>query len=155
MTWTYADLKTAITALSPMPSGFQAIANAINGQTTTLTNQPVKWADAKRLARTASTGDWSRIVARSRQVPAVPPATATDSAILAAINAVESADADVIDPTNSAEWTAFQNGLSALQAAGDLASATVSAIQALTSVTGPKWVPAVTPGDVQTAEAQP
>ena len=100
----------------------------------TLTNQPVSWSSIKRVARTASTGDWARVLARSEQTPNLPPATSTDAAILAAKNAVSSLDTDLIDPTNTAEWSALQNGLSALQAEGDMAASTVAAINALPTV---------------------
>jgi hypothetical protein len=155
MAWTYAALKAALAALSPVPPDIPSQVAAINAQTITLTNQPFAWSVAKALARTATTGDWSRIVARARQTPTLPPATATDAAILMAINAVEAEDADVMDPTNAERWATLQAGLAALQAIGDISAATVAAINALTTVTQPAWVPAVTAGDVQTAEAQP
>jgi hypothetical protein len=153
--WTYATLKTALAALNPLPPDIPSQVAAINAQTITLTNQPFAWMAARLAARTAGTGDWSRVIARSRQTPALPPATANDAACLAAINAVQLSDNDIIDPTNAAEWATFQAGLTALAATGDLAAATIVAINALTTTTLPAWVPAVTAGDVQTAEAQP
>jgi len=151
MAWTYAQLAAAYNALSPVPASLSDACAALNAQTTTLTNQPITWLATKKIARIASTGDWSRIVARSRQVPALPPVTATDVAILAAINAEQSEDADILDPTNTAQWDAFQAGISALEASGDLTSATAAAIVALATVVMPTWQPAVTPGDLQTA----
>ncbi|WP_428485934.1 hypothetical protein [Rhodopila sp.] len=160
--WTYAALKTAVAALSPVPATLDLVVAAINAQSTTLTSQTFPWSAAKLIARQASTGDWSRIVARARGTPALPPASTADQAILAAINAVESLDSDIIDPTNAPTWAAFQAGLAALGpsgpggiGSGDISAATIAAITALTTVTGPAWVPAVTAGQVQTAEAQP
>lgn len=153
--WTLAQIKAADAALSPAQPDPAAAAAALNAQTVSQTNRPILWADAKKVARTSSTGDWSRIVARSKQTPTLPPATANDAAILAAINAVESEDGDLIDPANSAQWTTFINGISSLEAAGDLSSATAAAIQGLTSVTTPTWQPPLTAGDVQTARVQP
>jgi hypothetical protein len=155
MAWTFNQLKAAIAALSPVPDGVSAIAAAINAQTVTATGAPFQWLAAKVLARTAPTGDWARIVARSRQTPTLPPVTPTDAAILAAINATESGDTDLIDPGSTATWAAFQGGISALEASGDLASATASAILALADPTLPAWQPPVTEGDIQTAMAQP
>jgi hypothetical protein len=154
MSWTYAQLQAADAALVPTQSDPAQAAIVLNAQTIILNNQPVAWPAAKRIARTSSTGDWARIVARARQIPTLPPMTATDAAILAAINAIESEDTDIIDPANTAEWTAFQTGLNALQATGDISVATISAISALTTSIVPAWIPAVTAGDVQTARGQ-
>lgn len=150
--WTHAQLKAAYIALGS-PADLGAAATTLNAQTVTLSNQPFAWSSGKAIARRAATGDWSRIVARSRQVPALPPATALDAAILAAINAVEAEDGDVIDPTNAAEWGAFQGGISALATEGDISSATIAAITALTSPTVPVWEPPVTGADIQNAKA--
>lgn len=154
MAWTYTQLKAAIATLSPTPVGPAAIAAVLNAQTVTLAAQPITWGPVKLLARTSATGDWSRIVARSRMTPALPPASTLDAAILAAINATEGMDNDVIDPGNAAAWATFQGGMAALEATGDIAAATVAAILALTGPTVPMWQPLICSGDVQTAEAQ-
>lgn len=153
MMWTYAQVKAADVKLAI--SDLTAATAALNAQIMTATNQTFTWLQAKTVAQTSITGDWSRIVARSRQTPTIPPVTGTDVAILAAINATEMSDTQVIDPTIAAGWSAVQSGLSALQTIGDLSSASVSAINALTTVTSPVWSPALTAGDVQTARAQP
>lgn len=149
MPWTYAELKVADAALGVADAA--AAAAALNAQTDTLTNQVVRWVDAKRVARLAATGDWSRIVARARQTPALPPTTAIDAAILAAINAVESMEADLIDPSDTAGWSAWVGGISTLKAAGDLSQASVDAIMALTTHARPVWDPPVSDQDVLAA----
>lgn len=140
MVWTYKELtdypalKAADADLSPpVPDPAQAVA-AIRLLTTTKTGQPFKWKVARRIAREAPTGDWSRIVVRARQMPADPPATIKDFAILAAINAVESVDDDIIDPNDPASWQAWENGLGALQAVGDLNADTVTKLNGLPTV---------------------
>lgn len=115
---------------------------------TVLINQPFSWREAKRIARESPTGDWSRIVARSRLQPGLPPTTTDDLAILAAINAVQSADTDIIDPASPA----WQGGLAALQGVGDLSTATALALHAIGTVTPLPWKD-VDAGDVQTARA--
>ena len=126
----------------------------VEALTITLTNQPIPWPTVETIARTSATGDWSRIVARSRQVPTLPPATATDAAILAAINATESQNTDVLDPTNAPVWAAWQAGFAALEATGDLAATTVAAITALTTQTVLTY-PGVTQNDIWVARGQP
>ena len=86
--------------------------------------------------------------------PILPPVTANDAAIIAAINAVESSDSDIVDPAIAATWAAFQSGITSLCNIGDLSAATVSTISALTTKTVPMWDPPVTAGDIQTAMAQ-
>lgn len=153
MTWTNDELKVAIGGLSPMPPDDNAIANVLNVQTVARTGQPFPWGKVKGVARRSATGDWARIVARARQMPVLPPATALDVAILAAINATEGVDSDIIDPAHAEAWGAFQGGVAALRASGDLSVATASAIAALASQTGLLWEPPVTAADVQTAKS--
>lgn len=149
MTWTYSDLKAADAALGIDDPAAAAV--ALNAQTTTLTDQVILWRNAKRTARESTTGDWSRIVARARLQPSLPPTSGTDVAILAAINAVESADNDMIDPNDPGSWGAWQNGLAALHGVGDLSDTTVAALNELTTQTAPRWQPPLNAGDIQTA----
>lgn len=116
---------------------------ALRQQTVTLTDQPFKWKDAKRVARESATGDWSRIVLRAR-------ATTASAAVFAAINAVESADDDVIDPKDPASWETFQAGLAALEGSGDLSAGTIAALNALSTVVRLQW-PDLDFGHLQTA----
>lgn len=108
-----------------------------------LTGQPFSWAAAKGIARGATTLDWPRIVARSAQRASAvlpPPGTPLDpntAAILMAVNATESQDGDMVDPSHPEGWAAFQAGLAALQAIGDLSAKTVAAITALGTVQEP------------------
>lgn len=155
MTWSYSEVKAADAAQQPPIADLTQAAETLNAQTITVSNRPFKWRDAKRIARAAPTGDWSRIVARARMTPALPPATPGDAAILAAINAVESNDEDIIDPTDSAAWQALQAGIAALHGIGDLSTATIAALGELTTVIVPKWDPRLDAGHIQTARAQP
>lgn len=146
MTWSYADLKVADSALG-IDDPAQAAA-ALNARTVTKTGQKFFWKDAKRLARESATGDWGRIVARSRLQPNLPPASLADAAILAAINAVESADDDVIDPSDPGSWQAWQSGLAALSAIGDLSANTITALNGLPTVVQLEWDPPPSDQDI-------
>ena len=152
MAWTYQALAAAYNAITPAPADHAAAAVAINAPTVTTTGQPFLWSQATFIARTSVTGDWGRIVARSRQTPALPPVTAIDFAILAAINAVEGVGTDVIHPVDPA-WAAMQAGFAALLATGDISAATVAAIEALTISVSPAWEPPVTADDIASALA--
>lgn len=146
MAWTYAALNAAVAALSPMPSDLSGQANAINAQTKTVVN-PLSWKAIKTVVQISLS--WSKVVLRSRLSDG-------SAANLAAINAVETDDALIIDPANSGAVSTVQAGLGALLAAGDITLADVSAINALfAAVAVPLWVPAVTTGDIQTALNQP
>ena len=151
--WTYAQLKAAYIA-----AGSPAVAAAVatlNAQTVAMTNVIVLWADMKSILRMAPTYDWDKIVMRSRMPSVVPPVSAQDFAVMAAINALESESTDRFDPTNAQVWAAVQSGINALAAVGDVAPATVTILASLTSKTSPVWEPPVTAGDIQTAGAQP
>jgi hypothetical protein len=88
-----------------------------------------KWGDARGIAQ--SHGCWPLIVLRARATPTIPPATVTDGAVLAAINAVSTEREQVIDATDAAVWQAFTTGIAAFRAVGDLTEAAVTAILAL------------------------
>ena len=94
---------------------------------------PVSWQQVRVVAQESPNMSWARITVRAEQTPALPPVTPLDAAILVARNAVSMADSQSVDPAKSAQWTAFQNGLTALQAQGDLTAADVAAIVALAS----------------------
>lgn len=155
MAWTYASLKLAINALNPVPPDLASIAAAINAQTTTTTGVSFTWQSARTIAQTSVNASWSRIIVRARETPARPPVTLQDMAILTAINAVSMDGSLLVEPSNAAAWAAFQSGLGALQAVGDLIASDVAAISLLTQATIPKWQPAVNTGDIQTAQVQP
>lgn len=150
---TYAQIMTAISALPlPTPTDPVTIAGLLNAQTMTLNNQPFMLSQARMMARLSMTGDWARIVTRSRMTANLPPTTVADMAILAAINVCAGGDTDVIDPSNSAAWAVWQAGMAALEASGDLSAATVAEISALTTVTVPVWIPELQPNDIKTAQ---
>lgn len=151
MSWTPAQLKAADASLGIADPAEAAAALA--QQTATLHNQPFMWADAKRVARESPTGDWARIVMRSRQVASLPPQTPFDAAILAAINAVESADTDVVDPNDPGSWQAWSSGIAALSGVGDLSAGTVAALAALQTRTAPTFTPPPTDQDVTHARS--
>ena len=154
MPWTYAALRGALAALGTLPDVAATVA-ALNAQTVTVDGQAFTLHPAKIVALTSANFSWAKIAQRAQQTAAIPPVTATDGAILAARTITSMSDTQTIDPSVPGSWAAWLGGLAALQAVGDLSAADVAAINALPTVTGPAWVPAVTAGDVQTAEAQP
>lgn len=97
----------------------------------------VRWREVRALA--LAHGRWARLVVRARQTPAIPPATEADAAILAAINATSMADDQELDPGPSAEASAFQAGLAALVAVGDVTPDLAAAIGALFIAEAPEF----------------
>ena len=151
--WTYLQLKAAYVAIGSPP--LAAAVATLNAQTVAVTNAIILWPDMKAVLRMAPTDDWEKIVIRSRMPSVVPPVSAQDFAVMAAINALESESTDRFDPTNAPVWAAVQAGIQALANVGDVAPATVAILASLTSKTSPVWEPPVTAGDIQTAGAQP
>lgn len=92
-------------------------------------HRPFAWGEARGIAQ--AHGCWPMIVLRARGTPSMPPQTAEDGAILAAINAVSTEREQKIDASNPAEWGAFSQGVAAFLAVGDLTSAAANAILAL------------------------
>lgn len=88
-----------------------------------------KWGDARGIAQ--AHGCWPMIVLRARGTPAMPPQTAQDGAILAAINAVSAEREQIINAADPGEWGAFSAGVQAFAAVGDLTEAAAAAILAL------------------------
>lgn len=123
-------------------------ATAANAASTTLEDQAFKWGDAKDTAR--RNGDWPKVVVRSRQVPTIPAGSQEDNAILAAVDVVESRDADLIDPA-SAVW---QADVAALTAVGDISGPTATALSTLTTVEVPVLDRVATADDVLFARGQ-
>lgn len=158
--WTPQQLKAAVLALSPAPADDQAAADAINAQTVQASPADFPAAFAFNVLDASATADWFKVVQRSKQAlsgSATP--TAADMAVLAASAAVAlmQVPGETVRASDTTTWARFTASLAALQAVGDVSAASVSAITALAtpSPTAPKWVPAVTSGDVQTAKAQP
>jgi hypothetical protein len=157
--WTYNELKQADAALDPAQASASAAAAALNAQTTTLTT-PVASVSVGIIHGAlllAPTGDWLKIEALSQQsysssYPSAP--TAEDAAINAAKLAIVLASSKV-DSINPPHWTGFMSQLQVLVTAGAVAQDTYDQISALAPMTIPRWQPAVTAGDVQTARSQP
>jgi hypothetical protein len=154
MPWTYASLKAAIAALSPMPASPDQIAAAVNAQTIAATAD-VMCADVEKVV--VPTGEFFAIYQTSLKTPSgQTPATQTDQVIAAAWAFYRMLNQwTTIQTSNAAVLAAVRAGLTGLQSAGLLSAASVAAIDALWTANAPVWVPAVTAGDVQTAEAQP
>lgn len=136
----YTALKAKYATISPAPSnGPSALAaiNTINTVTVQIAAAPYEFQSVLSILQ--KSGSWARIVARSRQTPALPPATPTDAAILAAINATEMQPTETIDPADTVTMSALNAGISALEAIGDVTAADVTAVQALASVATPWW----------------
>ena len=98
MSWTYAGLKAAIAALSPMPSTPDAIVDSINAQTATAV-VPFTWAAVKMVAQRS--GNWSKVVLRARLSDG-------SAANLAAINAYETPEDRLFDPPVRVEQQKLQ-----------------------------------------------
>jgi hypothetical protein len=156
MTWTITDLQTTDSALGI--DDIAAAAAAINQQKITLTQQDTAIVDMQRVLLSSATGDWAKIVARSRMSLT---GTAVDGAILAAINAcalVNAAQAGtlrVVQTSVPEIATAFNQSLQGLLAVGDITQDSVNSIEALQTVIKDQWIPPVTAGDIQTARSQP
>lgn len=150
MSWSYADLAAAVAALPEGTSDADAAA-ALAGQQDTRTGQPFTVHAAKIVAVSSPNMSWARIVQRSKQTAAIPPASQHDVAILAAITIAAMSEDQVIDPGLTAGWAAWQGGIAALQAVGDLTAEDVAALNALTTTTAPKWNPVPTEHDVAAA----
>jgi hypothetical protein len=135
----YYDGLRAKWGTLPTPAngtGVSANLIALASATVTLANQPIPWPAAKAVARRSATGDWGKIVLRSRMTPTGGPG---DAAILVAINAVESEDSDVLRVSDPDAWAVFVGGLQILENAGDLSAQSVAEITALAKVDIPWW----------------
>jgi len=151
-------VKVADTAISPaIADPTAAAAYLMTHQTYTAQAVSVKKAVVHGILFEASTGDWLRIMARadlsfSSGYPNTP--IASDAPIAAAKMAVALAASDIteIDPTG---WADFLAQIAALVAAGDVSTATQTAITALGTIQVPQWSETLTGGIVQTARAQP
>lgn len=136
----YTALKAELAKAAYVGMADAQIVAALAAQTTTVP-QPVRVADVHGVLLLAPTGDWLRIEARSVQsysagYPTTP--TATDQAINAAKLAVELA-ASKVDAITTENWSAFLAFLGTVVTAGDVASATQAAIEALATTTVPTW----------------
>jgi hypothetical protein len=142
--WTQLDLLAAIKLISDSMD-VECITATLNAQTTTLTEQPFTWGQARKIAN--NTGCWANVILTARQTPsALPPVSPADIAIYASIQASSYSDTDVIDP--SINGTLFNESLAALLEAGIVTQDCVDQIIALATVTVPVWTRAVTETDV-------
>ena len=126
----YSALKAALASSAYVGMTDTQIATALDAPIT-LTGQSFPWSAAVTIAQESANFSWARIQQRARQTATLPPATATDFAVLMAMNAVATDHAKLIDP---AGWAVIQSGMQALVAVGDMTSADISAINALTTV---------------------
>ena len=154
MSWTYSQLKAAIGQLSPTPPDVSSIAAAINAQMQQ-TAQNLQVSDIEKIL--VPTGELYAITQTAAKTPSgSSPPTAADQVIAAAWAFSRMLDRWVtIETSTSTIWTACSSVMSDLETAGLLSAASVTAIGALQLPNAPVWEPAVTVGDVQTAEAQP
>ncbi len=155
MAWTYAQIKAAYQALSPAPATLADAAATLNAQTATSTTPlaSVPVAAVHGVLLLSQTYDWAKIETQaglpySAGWPSTP--AAGDGLIAAAKNAVTLATSQVT-MVQPADWSAFLASLSALQSAGVVSAASLSAVEALATYTQPAWSPALTVGDLQTA----
>jgi len=150
-------VAAAFNALSPVPASLAAGVVSLNTQTTTLTGQNISTQAAFDILESSATGDWAKIVLRSRgTLSGSSPPTATDNAVSAAIEAtvlLQSGEA-TIETSNAGVAALLSSWLSALVTSGDMSSASEAAILAMTSVTSPAWQPPLEIADLQACQAQ-
>lgn len=154
MAWTYADVKTAIAALNPMPADNAGIADALNAQTHSINRDISVSAVQKVLVPTGELFAVNQIAAKP--LSGTNPPTQEDQVTVAAWALSRMLDRwEVIETSQDAVWTDSLRSLNGLMAANVLTSASVNAISALRTVAAPVWDPPLTVGDIQTAKAQP
>lgn len=122
------------------PGSINCAFTAIKTPEATLSNQPVRWQDIRRAAQ--STGEWPRIrrLSETRLPEGTPNDDPKQQIIDAAINATETDNDQVIDPSDPDAWGPFQVGLKAFRDAGVLSDVTINRISGLTTVNIPAVV---------------
>jgi hypothetical protein len=144
--WTYADLKAA----DPGGDDLAAIGAALNAETVTLTvDVPITAVSGYMLPRgiTAAAEIW--LVAHETDTGDVAKAVRS---LLGLLTDPRLQVVAMTDPTIAA---AVAGMLSGMVAASIITAQQQAEILALASATVPKWQPAITAGDIQTARAQP
>lgn len=146
MTWTYAQIKTAYQALSPLPATLTDAVNQLNAQTAS------GYVDVPAAAIRdvlLTTGEWGGLVVASS-------AATTASGIAAIIESLRTlvTTNGTVRATQAAVRSKVPSWLGDLQTAGLLASGTVSALEGMMTATLPVWAPALQVADLQTALAQ-
>ena len=149
MTWTLAQLKAGDVAAGANPD-ITAAAAALNAQTTTETvDVPISAVEGYLLIN-------GILPAMQAWAAAHPADTTGVLAVIESIQALVSAPTlqavAMSDPATNAAVTKM---LGALTAAGLMTSAQEATVLAMATATVPIWQPTITPGDIQTARAQP
>jgi hypothetical protein len=147
--WTYADLKAA---LAPHEALSDAAAAAVLAAETVAVQGALERNSA--ILRFIRANIWGRIQVRaSRPWNATASINAETAAARQVIDAVTLFDTfDLSDPTL---YAALARDLDALVALGDVTAGQRAAILAVRDGVAPRWQPAPTAGDVQTARRQP
>lgn len=141
MAWEKADVLAAYNAISPAPASDQAAADTLNAQTVTVTvNVPATSVRDYLL----TTGEWGALMV---QIQPGTTATATIQGIIHMLKTLVDTNA-IVQATVPQVQASVSGWLSQLQSAGLLAASTVTALEAMWSVTGPKWVPTISAADI-------
>lgn len=151
MAWTYAQVKAADAALNPAQADPALAAAALNAQTTALAQPASDIGLGDIQGVLLLSGDWLKIQTEAAKSGATGATTDPITLSILAIQLVQSKAATVA----AANWTSFVGMLQVLEANSVVSSASLTAIQALATMTVPTWQPALLAGDVQTARAQP
>lgn len=157
MAWTYADLKTAYTALGI--SDITAAAAALNAQTVTSAAIDLSWSAIRDVLM--NNFDWGTLVlVAETTVGATLPGGGTQTvAIRAAANAIRECCiyGGVFNSSNATVWARLTSAASLLtpSTVGGISSASATAVSALRTPTVPKWDPRIETGAIQTALVQP
>ena len=157
MAWTYSQLASSFAALSPMPSSLSSAVETLNAQTVSLMNQNVIIQEAFSILVSSSSGDWAKVVLRSREsLSGSSSPTAADNAVIAAIQAVSllQSGLSTIETSNSSIASLLESWLSSLASVGDISSSSVSGILSLSTAIIPMWQPAIQVADLQACQQQ-
>ena len=147
--WTYAELKAARAALSPVPLSDDAAAITLNAQTYVSAPQDVPTRSV--LAFLLTTGEWGGIEAAAQ------PGSGVAQVIkIVSINLVRTCTTQVISEFHTSDAgvrNTVIGALGALQKASLLSAASNAALAAMITPSLPVWQPPVTAADVTTAKA--
>ncbi len=149
MSWTFAQVKAADAAAGANPNITTAAATLNAQTTTTIVDVPVGEVEGYLLVN-------GILPAMQAWAAAHPTDTTGVLAVIESMQALVSAPTlETVAMSNPATNAAVTKMVGALAAAGLMTSAQASALLEMATVTIPVWQPPITPGDIQTARAQP
>lgn len=146
MTWTYAELKSAISELTPMPATPDLVVDTLNAQTKIV---PADTSRGDIFKIIVGTGEAYKLQTESEKLPT---GGAEDVVIGAAWSFNKTLDLfNSIETSNPTTAAIVSGVLNVLNQAGILSAASVADIIALQSRTVPVWSPKITLQDLDIA----